>query len=227
MTTTEERQSPTAGQRAAKAGAKHLGRKIGWILGAKIGFWVAVVLVLLLLVMAAGAQVANTTTTNHHGGRRGHRPGRHGMGRREHHRTPCSTDSAFPDVAAVQAALDRDRRPTAPPRPACAWTPTGRSLRRRSGARTRADQRQARAVRGHPVPPGPGVRHQPAGRDRDDPEGIPGPHPAHPPAALTGFGCPDTGPGGSANCDAGAGGVGADLRHVPGLRAAATRTRRR
>ena len=49
MTTTEERQSPTAGQRAAKAGAKHLGRKIGWILGAKIGFWVAVVLVLLLL----------------------------------------------------------------------------------------------------------------------------------------------------------------------------------
>jgi hypothetical protein len=28
-----------------------------------------------------------------------------------------------------------------------------------------------------------------------------------PPAALTGFGCPDTGPGGSANCDAGSAGV--------------------
>ncbi|MGZ8801534.1 MAG: hypothetical protein ACXWZL_02645, partial [Mycobacterium sp.] len=63
MTTTEERQSPTAGQRAATAGAKHLGRKIGWILGAKIAFWVAVVLVLLLLVMAAGAQVVNQQTT--------------------------------------------------------------------------------------------------------------------------------------------------------------------
>src|SRR6476620_3311961 len=60
MTTTEERPSPTAGQRAAKAGAKHLGRKIGWILGAKIGFWVAAALILLLLVMAAGAQATTT-----------------------------------------------------------------------------------------------------------------------------------------------------------------------
>jgi cell wall-associated NlpC family hydrolase len=43
-----------------------------------------------------------------------------------------------------------------------------------------------------------------------------------PPAALTGFGCPDTGPGGSANCDSGVAGVWAQ---TAGLFASAARGR--
>ena len=106
MTTTEERGSPTAGQRAAKAGAKHLGRKIGWVLGAKIGFWVAVALVLLLLVMAAGAQVATQQSST--AGGAGSGPG--GM---EWDAGNIMSDAVFynsqalPDEAAVQAALDK------------------------------------------------------------------------------------------------------------------------
>src|SRR6476620_9274906 len=114
MTTTEERQSPTAGQRAAKAGAKHLGRKIGWILGAKIGFWVAAVLVLLLLVMAAGAQVANQQqqTTIKEGGA--------GPG-------PCPTMP--PSRPPWTRSAYHSPHPCA-----SGWTPTGRSPRRRGGA---------------------------------------------------------------------------------------------
>ena len=182
MTTTEERQSPTAGQRAAKAGAKHLGRKIGWILGAKIGFWVAVVLVLLLLVMAAGAQVANQQQQTSTAGGAGTGPG--GM---EWDPGNIISDAVFynsqalPDEAAVQAALDEVGgscyRTDVPPAGHLPDVPRDVEVVHPLPG---ADQRQPRAVRGHPAETGPGVRGEPAGRDRHDPEGIPGSHPAQP-----------------------------------------------
>ena len=207
MTITEERQSPTAGQRAAKAGAKHLGRKIGWILGAKIAFWVAVVLVLLLLVMAAGAQVANQQTTTAGGAGTG--PG--GM---EWDAGNIVSDAVFynsqalPDEAAVQAALDKVGGSCTAS--TCLRLDTYQTFPATSKWCTR-----------YPVPQNGnperyavillklaqvcGVNPQVAivmiGKESQ------GLTRSSPPAALTGFGCPDTGAGGSANCDASSSGV--------------------
>ena len=207
MTTTDERQSPSVGQRAAKAGAKHLGRKIGWILGAKIAFWVAVVLVLLLLVMAAGAQATNQqriTTT----------PGGvdTGPGGMEWDAGNIISDQVFynsqalPDEAAVQAALDDVGGSCT--EPTC--------LRLATYATFPATSAWCRP---YPVPAnGNPERYavillklaQVCGLNpqvaivivQKESQGLTR---SSPPAALTGFGCPDTGPGGSANCQGSAG----------------------
>jgi len=210
MTTTEERGSPTAGQRAAKAGAKHLGRKIGWVLGAKIGFWVAVVLVLLLLVMAAGAQVANqqqqqTTTAGGAGS---------GPGGMEWDAGNIISDAVFynsqalPDEAAVQAALDEVggsctastclRLDTYQTFPATSkWctpypVPTNGNPERYAVILLKL----AQVCGVNPQVAIVMIGKESRGLTRSSP-----------PAALTGFGCPDTGPGGSANCDAASSGV--------------------
>ena len=88
-------------------------------------------------------------------------------------------DSAFPDVAAVQAALDRIGATCTAP--TClrldTYTPGDlppglvQGLGRPTGPAV---------LREHPVPPRQVLRHQPAGRDRDRAEGIPGPHPGQP-----------------------------------------------
>ena len=207
MTTTEERGSPTAGQRAAKAGAKHLGRKIGWVLGAKIGFWVAVVLVLLLLVMAAGAQVANQQPSTAGGAG----PGPGGM---EWDPGNIMSDAVFynsqalPDEAAVQAALDEVSGSCSAP--TCLRLDTYQTFPATSTWCTP-----------YPVPQNGnperyavillklaqvcGVNPQVAiVMIQKESQGLTR---SSPPAALTGFGCPDTGPGGSANCDAASAGV--------------------
>src|SRR6476659_9370534 len=209
MTTTEERQSPTAGQRAAKAGAKHLGRKIGWVLGAKIGFWVAVVLVLLLLVMAAGAQVANQQQQTTTAGGAGSGPG--GM---EWDAGNIISDAVFynsqalPDEAAVQAALDKVGGDCTAPTclrlgtyqtcPAtskwCTPYPVPQNGNPERYAVILLKLAQVCGV--NPQVAIVMIQKESRGLTRSSP-----------PAALTGFGCPDSGPGGSANCDAASSGV--------------------
>jgi cell wall-associated NlpC family hydrolase len=216
MTTTDERpQSSGTGQRIAKAGVKHLARKIGWIAVAKIGFWVAVGLVLLLAVMAAGAVVAGKKQADVAAGSGATTDG-----------GGCATPAActewdagniisdavfynsqaLPDEAAVQAALDKVGG-------SCT---ASTCLRLDTYATTPATSAWCRP---YPVPQNGnperyavillklaqvcGVNPQVAiVMVMKESQGLTR---AVPPAALTGFGCPDTGPGGSANCQGSAG----------------------
>ena len=115
-------------------------------------------------------------------------------------------DSAFPDVPAVQAALDR-----------IGATCTAQSCLRR-GTYTPGAYHLA-WCKDWAGPAGPqsyasilfhlgkscGINPQVAiVIVQKESQGLTRPNP---PAALTGFGCPDTGPGGSANCDANKAGV--------------------
>ena len=115
-------------------------------------------------------------------------------------------DSAFPDVAAVQAALDR----------------IGAPLHRGdlpSAGHLHTRHLPPGLVQGLGRPTGPqsyasilfhlgkscGINPQVAiVMVQKESQGLTRPTP---PAALTGFGCPDTGPGGTANCDTGSAGV--------------------
>ena len=115
-------------------------------------------------------------------------------------------DSAFPDVAAVQAALDRIG--AACTAPSClrlnTYTPGAYHLDWcRDWAGPPGPQSYASILfhlgKSCGINPQVGivmVQKESQGLTRDSP-----------PAALTGFGCPDTGPGGSANCDAESAGV--------------------
>ena len=120
--------------------------------------------------------------------------------------TTFYNDSAFPDVAAVQAALDK-----------IGGSCTASTCLRR-GTYTPAAY-HLDWCRDWAGPPGPqtyasilfhlgkscGINPQVAiVIVQKESQGLTR---STPPAALTGFGCPDTGPGGSANCDAGKSGV--------------------
>ena len=115
-------------------------------------------------------------------------------------------DSSFPDVAAVQAALDRIG--------AACTAPTCLRLDTYTPGAYHLDWCKDWAG-----PPGPqsyasilfhlgkscGINPQVAiVIVQKESQGLTRPNP---PAALTGFGCPDTGPGGTANCDSGSAGV--------------------
>lgn len=221
MTQVDDRpQSSRAGQLAksgAKRGAKHIARKIGWAVFLKVGFWIAVALVLLLLVMAAGAAVAGKQRDDAAAaaGPVTEVPGAEcAEGCTEWDPANIISDQVFynsmalPDEAAVQAALDK-----------IGGTCTASTcLRLNTYATYPATSTWCRP---YPVPANGnperyavillklaqvcGVNPQVAiimitkesqGLTKDVP-----------PAALTGFGCPDTGPGGSANCSGASAGV--------------------
>lgn len=207
MSTVDERPQSTssgAGRAVSKAAARQLARKVGWAVLAKAGFWVVVVIALLALVMSAGAIAAKKTppSTGNVGGAGGSvwDPGN------------IISDQVFynwkalPDVTAVQAALDD-----------IGGSCTGPSCLRLDTYSTVAAT--SPWCTPYPASPTPeryaaillklaqacGINPQVAiVIIQKESQGLTKPSP---PPALTGFGCPDTGPGGSANCSGAAAGV--------------------
>ena len=207
MSTVDERpQSTGAGRAVTKAAGRHLARKLGWVVLAKAGFWVVVVIALLALVMSAGAIAAKKTpppATGTVGGPGGSvwDPGNiisdqvfynDSASPTSPPSRPRSTTSAAPAPGPTCLRLDTYDTGRLPPRPWCTPYPA---------------VAHPGAVRQHPVPTRQacGINPQVAiVIIQKESQGLTRPSP---PAALTGFGCPDTGPGGSANCSAGSAGV--------------------
>jgi cell wall-associated NlpC family hydrolase len=196
----------TVAKHAAKKAVKHGGQKLLLALGVKGGFWVGLV-VLLLMVIAAAAGAAS-------------RPGSTAAGCEPRAAVGCVagdgswdagniiSDAVFYDAAAmsvtgIQAFLDR-----------VGGSCTGGACLR-SASYTWGPVSVAWCS---PLPGGSGgfavllaAMTTACGLNpqvvlvmiQKESQGLTRP----PPAALTGFGCPDTGPGGSANCDSASSGV--------------------
>lgn len=201
----EQQQGTGAGRVVAKTTSRHLARKIGWGVLAKVGFWVVVAITLLALVMAAGAVASKKTPPPA-------APSGSPGGGSVWDAGNIISDKVFynwralPDVNAVQAALDDvggactgptclrlDTYTTAvAASPWCTPYPASPIPERYAAILLKLAQAC-------------GINIQVAiVIIQKESRGLTTPSP---PAALTGFGCPDTGPGGSANCSAASAGV--------------------
>ena len=196
-----------AATRVATKAAKHGGRKLLIALGVKGGFWVGLVVLLLLVIAAAAGAASRPGSAAAAGcGARGAAGCAAGDGSWD--AGNIISDAVFYDAAAmsveqIQAFLDRVGGSCAAAgclrSASYAWGPVSvpwcAPLPGGSGGFAVLLAAVTTACGLNPQVVLVMIQKESQGLTRP------------PPAALTGFGCPDTGPGGSANCDAGSSGV--------------------
>jgi cell wall-associated NlpC family hydrolase len=199
------RASRAVAKRAAKKVVRHGGRKLLVALGVKGGFWVGLVVLLLLVIAAAAHAASRPAAVATCSG-----PGAAGCaaGDGSWDAGNIISDAVFYDAAAmsvqqIQEFLDRVGGSCVAVgclrSASYAWGPVTvpwcAPLAGGSGGFAALLAAATAACGVNPQVVLVMIQKESQGLTRP------------PPAALTGFGCPDTGPGGSANCDAGSSGV--------------------